>query len=141
MFGLFKKRQKPFHKLSISEAIEVCRNKDAKDLNLLIWHGEKLKFQVVMANHFVERGIELINENDMVIIHNCYKSKIKEFDPELLEILNSEPYIQYEDKGVFFFLLPVGNNPAEIQKAIQETIPLYKIDPKEIKIDYTGAKN
>lgn len=140
MFRLFKK--KPISQLPISKAIVESKKNGAKDLSINLYIENQILFQVIMAKHFQENGLEIQSIDDMVIIHFFNKNKtltINTWNKFKIEKLELE-YLHYEKpKGVFFYLKNVGNNPKKIEDAIQKEILKYDLtNDSKISIEYTG---
>ena len=140
MFGLFKK--KTISQLPISKAIVECKKNGAKDLSINLYIEDQILFQVIMAKHFQENGLETQSIDDMAIIHFFNKNKtltINTWNKFKIEKLELE-YLHYEKpKGVFVYLKNVGNNPKKIEDAIQKEILKYDLtNDSKISIEYTS---
>jgi len=135
--GLFKP--------SIHKLILKNWNNGAKNLHINIFFKNQVLFQVMPARHFIDRGIELSNENDMIIIHFFNKNKTITF--EKLEKFKSKifkkGFIEFETKQNSNFVRNVGNDPKLIENEIYKDIELYSLreyEKENIKIEFMDFK-
>ena len=141
MFGLFKKRKKDISQLPISEALpELYNNHGAKYLNIMLWIGDQILFQVIPAKHFIDKGIKSNSDKDLVVLHFFNKNKTNTIDTWEYFKNNSDGYINFENpKGNENFIKLLGNNPKQIERLVNEEVIKYKIkDQSLVKIQYSG---
>ncbi|MBS2212774.1 hypothetical protein KEM09_15245 [Carboxylicivirga mesophila] len=142
MFGLFKKRNRPIHELPISKALVEYRKKGFVILGINFYIDDQILFQVLLAKHFKEKGLEVINEDDMAIYH--FFNKTKTLTNETWEIFKNEEinssFLHFEElKGVFGYVRNIGKKPTEIEEAIYNDMKLYNLSKeKKVVIEYVG---
>ena len=142
MFGILKKKKKSIPEMPISEAIVECKKQGAKNLSINLYIEDQILFQVMLAKHFTNRGLELSHPEDMAIVHFFNKNKTLtletwgKFKSEKMEHI----FLHYEQpKGVFHYVKNIGTNPKNIEKAIRNEILLYELTSEsKISIEYTG---
>lgn len=141
MFSFFRKRKKDITKLPIAEAIPVLyKDQGFRKINIMLWTGDQILFQVNSAEYYVERGIQPCSDKDMVIIHFFNKNKTNTLDAWETFKKHSEEYINYEHpKGVDNYVKQAGDDPKMIDFLIQEEIKKYNIpDLSSIKVQYNN---
>jgi len=127
MFNLFK-RNKPLHKLPISEAIVKLQKKGAKNLHINLSINDEILFQVMPAKHFEENGFDC-KHSDFAIVHFFTKQKINQFKNTFNNFKGSKELFYYEKpKNNHIFLQNIGNNPSIIESKIKEAIDEYHLD-------------
>lgn len=142
MFGLFKKKKKSIPEMPISEAIVECKKQGAKSVSINLYIEDQILFQVMLAKHFKAKGLESDNSDDMAIIH--FFNKNKTLTLETWERFKSgkmeNDFLHYEDpKGIFNYVKNIGDNPKNIEQAIQKDMTLYELTNESIiSIEYTG---
>ena len=142
MFGLFKKKKKTIHELPISEAIIECKRQGAKNLGINLYIEDQILFQVMSAKHFENKGLELINKDDMAVVH--FFNKNKTLTHEAWEKFKNEKrendFLHYEEpKGIFNYIKNIGNKPVIIETEIQSQMKLYELtNGSKISIEYVG---
>jgi len=142
MFGLFKKKKKSIPEMAISEAIVECKKQGAENLSINLYIEDQILFQVIMAKHFSNRGLETDNNEDMAVVHFFNKNKTltidtwEKFQQEKME----NDFLHYEEpKGVFFYVKNIGDNPKNIEEAIKLEMLRYDLtNDSKISIEYTG---
>lgn len=142
MFRLFKKKRKPIHELPISEAIVECRRLGVDNLGINLYIEDQILFQVMPAKHFESKGLELINKDDMAVVHFFNKNKtLTQMTWEKFKFEKKEnDFLHYEEpKNVFNYIMNIGNKPMTIEKEIQSQMKLYELtNDSNISIEYVG---
>ncbi len=139
MFNLFK-RNKPLHKLPISEAINRCFDKGAKNLHINLSIDDQMLFQVMPARHFEKHGF-FFKKNDMAIVYAFSGKKNDEFEYIFEKFkskkVNKSIFSIDDQKGVYLFLNNIGSNPQIMEQEIHESIKIYELGTNaELSIEY-----
>ena len=142
MFGIFKKKKKPISEMRISEAIVECKIQGVENLSINLFIEDQILFQVIMAKHFTDRGLDIINREDMAVVHFFHKNKnltIDTWEKFKQENMENDFLLYEEPKGVFIYVKNIGDNPREIEEAIKKEMLRYNlINDSKISIEYTG---
>ncbi len=140
MFGIFKKKKK---QPGISDVVGQALTQRENGLHVNLYVDDQILFQVVPAKNYAERGIEGGDLKGLAELHFFNKSKTLTIDNEqFAKELSDKGILKYfeEPKGIHNYIQPIGKNPVEIEKIINERIgTMYSnIRSERIRIEYLG---
>ncbi|MCT4687948.1 hypothetical protein [Vallitalea sp.] len=126
------------NKLNVSGRINDCLNRGHVNLHINIYYRQKILFQIMLAKHFVSKGIEVRSEMDFAVVHFFSKAK-KDLYDKFLQSDDFEDYLFFEEcRGIFTYVNNIGKNAIYIEEYLYKTLlETYSILEKDVVIEFS----